>query len=137
MRNFLSSTLLRIPVSHSELHLAIDADNLLTGKFVNGILKNRAATLNKHILGAENYYTPEQIRSGLEAATGKKTHYAQVSGEQYKGFLPAFIAEEMLENHQFIDEPGYYNGAELEESHGIVEDKLVTWEEFVKKSGAF
>ncbi|KAF1930547.1 NmrA family transcriptional regulator [Didymella exigua CBS 183.55] len=108
-----------------------------TGKFVNGILKNRDETLNKHILGAENYYTPEQIRSSLEAATGKKTHFAQITAEQYKGFLPGFIAEEMLENHQFIDEPGYYNGAELKESHDIVDDKLVSWEEFIKKSGAF
>lgn len=104
---------------------------------MKGILKDRDATLNKQILGAENYYTPEQIRSGLEAATGKKTHYMQVTPEMYKGFLPDFIAEEMLQNHQFIDEPGYYNGAELKASHDVVEDKLVSWEEFIKKSGAF
>jgi hypothetical protein len=113
------------------------ADGSLKGKFVKGILKNRDTTLNKHILGAENYYTPEQIRSGLETATGKKTHYAQITTEQYKGFLPEFIAEEMLENHQFIDVPGYYNGADLKESHDVIEDKLVSWEEFIKKSGAF
>ena len=108
-----------------------------TGKFVKAIIKNRDATLGKQILGAENYYTPEQIRSGLEAATGKKTHYAQLTAEQYKGFLPPFIAEELLENHLFIEEPGYYNGAELKESHDILEDKLTTWEDFIKKSGMF
>lgn len=113
------------------------ADKSHKGKFIKGILKNRDATLNKHILGAENYYTPEQIRSGLKAATGKKTHFAQITAEQYKSFLPDLIAEEMLENHQFIDEPGYYNGADLKESHDIVKDKLVSWEEFIKKSGAF
>lgn len=107
------------------------------GKFVKAILKNRDATLGKHILGAENYYTPEQIRSGLEAATGKKTHYTQTTAEQFKGFLPPSIAEEMLETYYFIESPGYYNNADLKESHDILEDKLVTWEEFVKKSGKF
>lgn len=114
-----------------------NAKTHFSGKFVNGILKNRDATLGKHILGAENYYTPEQIRSGLETATGKKVYYAQITGEQYKGFLPAFMAEEMLENHLLIEEPGYYNGADLKESHDIVDEKLVSWEEFVKKSGKF
>lgn len=73
----------------------------------------------------------------MEKATGKKTKFAQITAEQYKGSLPAFIAEEMLENHQFIEEPGYYNDADLEESHAILQDKLVSWEDFVKKSGAF
>lgn len=108
-----------------------------TGKFVKAIIKNRDATLGKQILGAENYYTPEQILSALKEATGKNTNFVQVSAEQYKGFLPPFIAEEMLENHLFIEEPGYYNGAELKESHEILEDKLTSWKEFVTKSGAF
>ncbi len=101
------------------------------------IIKNKDATLGKHILGAENYYTPEQIRSTLEEATGKKTNYIQVTAEQYKGFLPEFIAEEMLETHLFIEEPGYYNGADLRESHDILEDKLVSWKDFITESGAF
>lgn len=109
----------------------------LLGKFVGGILKNRDATLNKYILGAENYYTPEQIRAGLEAATGKKTRFAQITADQYKSFLPEFMAEEMLENHLFIEKPGYYNGAELKESHDVADGELVSWEEFIKKSGAF
>lgn len=110
---------------------------MFLGKFIKAIIKNRDVALNKQILGAENYYTPEQIRSGLEAVTGKKTHFAQVTPDQYKSFLPAFIAEEMLENHLFIEEPGYYNGTELKESHDILEDKLVGWEDFIKKNGAF
>lgn len=113
------------------------ADHHFSGKFVGGILKNRDATLGKHILGAENYYTPEQIRSGLEAATGKKAHYAQVTADQYMSFLPAFMAEEMLENHLFIEEPGYYNGEALKESHDILDEKLVSWEDFIKKTGTF
>ncbi|KAF1364295.1 putative nucleoside-diphosphate-sugar epimerase [Lizonia empirigonia] len=88
-----------------------DGSLSLAYPFVKAIIKNRDATLGKQILGAEKYYTAEQILSELAAATGKKTNYMQLSAEQYKGFLPPFMAEEMLENHLFIEEPGYYNGA--------------------------
>jgi hypothetical protein len=69
--------------------------------------------------------------------TGKKTHYVQVTPEQYKSFLPPAVAEEYLENHLFIEDPGYYNGASLKESLDLLEDKPTTWKEFIKKSGAF
>lgn len=61
----------------------------------------------------------------------------QVSEEVYKGFLPEFMAQEILENHLFIEKPGYYAGETLDKSHGILEDKLVSWKEFVEKSKAF
>ena len=47
------------------------------------------------------------------------------------------MAEEMLENHLFIENPGYYNGASLKESLDLLEEKPTTWKEFLKKSGAF
>ena len=75
--------------------------------------------------------------SALEEVTGKKTNFVQISEEQYKGILPKFIAEEMLENHLFIENPGYYNGADLDESHKFLEEKLTTWKDFIIKSGAF
>ncbi|KAJ8117686.1 hypothetical protein OPT61_g1172 [Boeremia exigua] len=125
-----------LPVSNNAKFPLVDiAED--TGKFVKAMIKNRDATLGKQILGSENYYTPEQIRSTLEKTTGKKTNYTQIAAEQYMSYLPSFMAEEMLENHLFIEEPGYFNGMELKESHDILEDKLVTWEEFIKKSGKF
>ena len=47
------------------------------------------------------------------------------------------MAEEFLENHLFIENPGYYNGASLNESLDLLEEKSTTWKEFLKKSGAF
>lgn len=47
------------------------------------------------------------------------------------------MAQEMLENHLFIESPGYYGGEGLEKSHKILEDKLVGWKEFASKSAAF
>lgn len=47
------------------------------------------------------------------------------------------MAEEMLENHLFIENPGYFNGAGLKESLDLLEEKPTTWKEFITKSGAF
>lgn len=90
--------------------------------------------LGKQIFGAADYYTPEQILAEYEEVTGKKTRFVQVSNEQYKKFLPEPIAEEMLENHLFIEDPGYYDGASLDGSLGLLEEKLVSWKEFVGRN---
>ncbi|KAF2140456.1 uncharacterized protein K452DRAFT_252099 [Aplosporella prunicola CBS 121167] len=108
-----------------------------TGKFVKAIIKNRDKLLNAHVLGAAAYYTPPQILSDFEKATGHKARYVRVSSEKYKGFLPKNIAEEMLENHLFIDDPGYFNGESLQPSLDLLEEKPTTWTEYIKRSGAF
>ncbi|THY44633.1 hypothetical protein D6C98_08133 [Aureobasidium pullulans] len=92
------------------------------GKFVKAIIKNSRKLNGKQILAATAYYTPKEILSTVLEATGKSTHFASVTPEQYKSFLPEAIAEEMLENHLFVEKPGYYNGAELDESLSILED---------------
>lgn len=77
-----------------------------------------------------------RIVSEFEEVSGKKIHFNQVTPEQYKSFLPDFMAEEMLENHQLIEEPGYYNGMSLQESLDALDEKPTTWKEFVKKNYA-
>lgn len=105
-----------------------------TGKFVKAIIKNRDSLNGKRIYGAGDYYTPERILAELEEVTGAKTSFTQIPGEVYKSFFPEFMAEEMLENHLFIDEPGYYNGASLDESHAILEEQPETWKEYARKA---
>ncbi|GME32830.1 NmrA-like protein [Neofusicoccum parvum] len=105
-----------------------------TGKFVKAIIKNREKLLGAQVFGAAGYYTPSQILADYEEATGKKTRFVQVSNEQYKKFLPDPIAEEMLENHLFVEDPGYYNGASLDESLGLLEEKPTSWKDFVAKT---
>lgn len=104
------------------------------GKFVKPALKNPEQYNGKHILAATDYYPVSRIVSEFEEVTGKKLSYHQVSAEQYKSFLPEFMAEEMLENHQLIEEPGYYNGASLQESLNALDEKPTTWKEFLGKS---
>lgn len=70
----------------------------------------------------------------LEEVTGAKASFTQIPNEVFKSFLPEFMAQEMLETHLFVQEPGYYNGAGLEESHAILEGKPETWKEYARKT---
>ena len=87
------------------------------------------------MLAATAYYTPKQIVADFEEVTGNKMRYIQISGDQFKSYLPEFMAEEMLQNHILLDTTGYYAGASLDESLDLLEEKPVTWKEFIKKSG--
>ncbi|KAF2822471.1 putative nucleoside-diphosphate-sugar epimerase [Ophiobolus disseminans] len=108
-----------------------------TGKFVKAIIKNRDSVLGAHILGAEGYYTPTQILEQLTEATDKKTQFYQIDEKTYKSYLPEFMAQEMLENHLFIESPGYYNSEGLEKSHEILDEKLVSWKEYAGNAAAW
>ncbi len=100
-------------------------------------LRNPAGLNGKQILAATDYYTPGRILTEFEEVTGKKANFVQLSAEQYKSFLPPAMADEYLENHLFIENPGYFNGASLKESLDLLTEKPTTWKEFVKKTAAF
>lgn len=105
------------------------------GKFVAAALKNRSETLGVQILAAADYYTPNRILAEFEDVTGKKTQFVQVDSETYKSFLPGPMADEMLENHLFIESPGYYKGQSLKESHDLLERagfKPTSWKSFLE-----
>ncbi|KAL5313439.1 hypothetical protein ACEPPN_019172 [Leptodophora sp. 'Broadleaf-Isolate-01'] len=111
------------------------------GKYVVATMKCRTKVLGKQILAAADYYTPTRIVAEFEEVTGKKGRFVQVDAETYKSFLPGPLAEEMLENHLFIDDPGYFAGKSLKESVELLDEvglKSTTWKEFLEKNkGAF
>ncbi|KAL4785923.1 hypothetical protein BJX76DRAFT_323048 [Aspergillus varians] len=114
----------------------IDAD---LGKYVATALKNPAKTQGSQILAATDYYTPTRILKEFEEVTGHKTQYIQVDSETYKGFMPGYLGLEMLENHLFIEEPGYYNGRSLKESQDLLAGagfKPTTWKEYLQQNKA-
>ncbi|KAL2835880.1 hypothetical protein BJY01DRAFT_252318 [Aspergillus pseudoustus] len=109
------------------------------GKFVLAAIKKRTDLIGAQVLAASNYYTPRQILSDFEAVTGKKTQYVQVDAETYKSFMPPTVAEELLENHLFIEDPGYYNGRSLDASQKLLSElglKTTSWREYVEKHKA-
>lgn len=104
------------------------------GKFVVAAIRNEAKVAGKQILAASGYYTPTQILAEFEQVTGQKARFVQIDVETYKSFLPVPLADEMLENHQFIEEPGYYAGKDLKESIDLLAEvglKPTSWKDFL------
>ncbi|OBT51940.1 hypothetical protein VE04_06437 [Pseudogymnoascus sp. 24MN13] len=107
------------------------------GKYVVAAIKNRTDVLGKQILAAADYYTPTRIISEFEEVTGKKGRFMPVDSETYKSFLPESMAEEMLENHLFIEDPGYFAGQDLKGSLDLLDKvglKPNTWRDFLTKN---
>ncbi|KAJ6190684.1 hypothetical protein N7519_000705 [Penicillium mononematosum] len=109
------------------------------GKFVAAALKNRSEVLGAQVLAAADYYTPTRILAEYEEVTGRKTRFVQVDTETYKSFMPRSMGEEMLENHLFIESPGYYKGQSLQESHALLEKagfQATTWKAYLERNKA-
>ncbi|CRL26277.1 NAD(P)-binding domain [Penicillium camemberti] len=107
------------------------------GKYVAAALKNRSEVLGLQLLAAADYYSPTRILAEFESVTGKETRFVQVDSDTYKSFIPGPMGEEMLENHLFVENPGYFNGKSLEESHALLEKsgyQVTSWEDFLKQS---
>ncbi|KAF2194410.1 NAD(P)-binding protein [Zopfia rhizophila CBS 207.26] len=107
------------------------------GKYVVAAIRSRTKVLGKQILAAADYYTPTRIISEFEEVTGKKGRFVSVDAKTYKSFLPEPMAEEMLENHLFIKNPGYFVGKSLKESLDLLTEaglKPTTWKDFLEKN---
>ncbi|KAL4872375.1 hypothetical protein BDV12DRAFT_162091 [Aspergillus spectabilis] len=114
----------------------IDAD---LGKYVAATLKNPSKTQGSQILAATDYYTSTRILKEFEEVTGNKTRFVQVDNETYKSFMSGYLGLEMLENHLFVEEPGYYNGRSLQESQDLLTEagyKPTTWNDFLQQHKA-
>lgn len=105
-----------------------------TGLFIKGAIKNRDAVLGKRIYASAAYYTFGQIVREFTSVTGLPAAYMKISEEQFKSFLPEHKAADIYEMLMMIQEFGYYAGAELDESLGLVERKPTNWKQFVEKN---
>ncbi|CEI41791.1 hypothetical protein FVEN_g3772 [Fusarium venenatum] len=129
---------LAYPVGDKAKFPLVDAESDI-GKFVAAAIHHQPKVLGSQILAAADYYTPTRIVSEFEEVTGKKARFVPIDAATYKSFLPGPLADEMLENHLFIEEPGYYNGRDLKESLdllGSVGLKPTSWKEFVTANKA-
>ncbi|KAJ5598789.1 hypothetical protein N7537_008873 [Penicillium hordei] len=85
------------------------------GKYVAAALKNRSEVLCLQLLAAADYYSPTRILAA---------------------FIPGPLGQEMLENHLFSENPGYFNGKSLKESYALLEKsgyRVTSWEDFLKQ----
>lgn len=102
-------------------------------------MRNRSEALGAQLFAAADYYTPTRILAEFEEVTGKKTRFMQVDSETYKSFMPGPMGEELLENHLFIESPGYYKGQSLKESRDFLEKagfQPTTWKAFLEENKA-
>ncbi|KAB8231678.1 NmrA/HSCARG family protein [Aspergillus alliaceus] len=105
------------------------------GKYVAAALLNRSEVLGSQVLAAADYYTPSHILAEFEEVTGQKTRFLQIDSETYKNFIPGPMGLEMLQNHLFIENPGYFNGRSLEESQNLLAKAAYqpeSWKEFLE-----
>jgi hypothetical protein len=109
---------------------------LIPGLFVKAAITHSDKLNNKQILAAAKYYTPDEIVETFSKVSGKKAVFIQLPSEQYKANLPPAIANELLENHLFVKEPGYYLGESLEPSLNLLDSKPATWADFVEKNAS-
>ena len=58
-----------------------------------------------------------------------------IPADTFKSFLPSAVAQEMLENIQLLEDPGYYAGESLTPSQALLDegDKPTQWKDFVAR----
>ena len=110
------------------------------GTFVAASLLQMSETLDKSILAAGAVITPNQVVEDFKAATGKEAKLVPITYDQFKGFLPPPVAEELTENMKLIED-WYYAGEPkdgVQKSIDLVAKaglkKPTTWKEFVAKN---
>lgn len=108
--------------------------NAVVGLFVKAAIKHADQLKGKQLLAASGYYTAEEVLKTFSEVTGKNATFIQATPDQYKAALPASIAEELLENHLFIENPGYFLGEPLDETLKLLDSKPTDWAEFAKKN---
>ncbi|KAI1849055.1 hypothetical protein JX265_011281 [Neoarthrinium moseri] len=116
-----------------------------TGKYIKAAVLNEDKVLGKHILGATAYMTGQEVVDGFKQAfpeSGKTARFFDVPEDMFRGFLkgqgsPDFVVDEMHQNMRLMNEFGYYFGEPLDFTHGLVEDRLTTWEEYARSAAGF
>ncbi len=138
MENFLDmikknedgSYTLALPVSGDKAKIPVFDTAQDTGLFVKTALKE-AAPNGRQILAATDYVTPNVLVAEFSEVLGKPANFFPAPAEVFKSFLPPAAAQELLENMQLLEDPGYYAGADLTESHRLLDAKPTTWKAFV------
>ncbi|KAF4443721.1 nitrogen metabolic regulation nmr [Fusarium acutatum] len=123
-----------LPANGDKAKVPLFDVNADMGKFVKAAIKNFPGTINKRIFAATDYYSPNRIISEFSEVIGKPATFNQVPADVFESFLPASVAKELTENMMLLEDPGYYGDADLKESLGLLDEKPVTWKEFVEQN---
>ncbi|EEA23494.1 hypothetical protein TMatcc_002367 [Talaromyces marneffei ATCC 18224] len=108
-----------------------------TGKFVKAVIKKLfPSTVGKRVLMAAGYYTPNQIVTEIAETLGVRTAAVKVPQEAFTSFLAPELTQGTIENLLVMEAEGYYGGESLEPSLALLEEKPVSWKEFVQRNSS-
>ncbi|KAK7962346.1 Pex13 protein [Apiospora aurea] len=116
-----------------------------TGKYVKAMVLNQDAVRGQRFLAATAYATADELVADFQQAFPAQTaRYAEVPKDAFfaaltqgPAGLPEFAAVELYENMRLMSDFGYYGGDSLDWTHGLIEDPLTTWRQFVETASAF
>jgi uncharacterized protein YbjT (DUF2867 family) len=116
-----------------------------TGKYVKAIVLHRESMLGKRMLGASQYLSAQGVVdefTKVYPTAGRLASFYRVPERDFKDQLrrqgnPEHLVDELYENMRLMEEFGYFGGAALNETHGLVEDHLTTWTDFIRSAAAF
>ena len=106
------------------------------GKFVKAAIKHFPADTDKNIYAATQYITPNRLTAEFSEVIGKPTKFSQVTVDQYKSMVAGPAAEELTETMLLLQDPGYYNGADLSESLALLDEKPTSLKAFIEANKA-
>ncbi|KAH1311120.1 hypothetical protein KXX47_005933, partial [Aspergillus fumigatus] len=83
--------------------------------------------------------TRDTTKPAAQALSKQGVELRNVDPDTFKSFMPGPIGEKMLQNHLFIENPGYFNGRDLKESNDWLEKagyQPTSWREFLERNKA-
>ncbi|KAG9258438.1 uncharacterized protein F5Z01DRAFT_679082 [Emericellopsis atlantica] len=102
-----------------------------TGKYVKAAIKTFNGESGRQFYGASEYISHQKLVDDWSEVMGKKAVFKQIPAELFQSFLPPQIGKELTENMLLLGDVGYYEGASLDETNALLEEKPTTWKEFV------
>ena len=108
-----------------------------SGKYVGAILAEPDKYEGKVFSAATRLYSYNEVVKTMSEASGKTVNFKQLPLEVWKGFLPAEVADYLVDMFLWIQDYGYY-GPQSEElvnwTAKQARGKLTTLEEYLAKS---
>ncbi|OAL52226.1 NmrA-domain-containing protein [Pyrenochaeta sp. DS3sAY3a] len=115
------------------------------GKFVTAALLKKSELIGARVFAAQGYYSPRQIADAVSKDDNAQRicYVEEVTDESFiervssSGDVTSARQKERLDMHRFTRKYGYFNGADLSENTKWLDQRLVSWEEYVANNPAF
>lgn len=114
-------------------------DIMDTGKWIAGVLVQPEQYAGKELRAATAWYSFAEIVETMSKVTGKTIKYKQVPDDVFRSFLPAPMADSILQIHQYNRDYHYF-GDKTPDRQGVewaakqARGKLTSFEDYLKRN---